>query len=40
MMRQAGFVNVGVRPPLDVFGEAKACTFVVYGYAFLGHKPL
>jgi hypothetical protein len=44
MMRQAGFVNVDVGPPLDVFGgaggEAKARTFAVYGYAFLAHKPL
>ena len=43
MMRQTGFVDVGVGPPLDVFGgatgEANARTFEVYGYAFVAHKP-
>ncbi len=43
MMRQAGFVDVEVGPPVDVFrdagGEANARAFAVYGYAFLAHKP-
>ena len=44
MMRQTGFVDVEVGPPVDVFGgaggEPNARTFAVFGYAFLGHKPL
>jgi hypothetical protein len=43
MMRQAGFVDVGVGAPVDAFGgaggEENARTFQVYGYAFVGHKP-
>ena len=43
MMRQTGFVDIEVGPPLDTFGgaggEANARTFEVYGYAFLARKP-
>ena len=43
MLRQVGFVDIEVGPPVDVFGgasgEANARTFEVYGHAFLAHKP-
>ena len=43
MMRQTGFVDVEVGPPVDTFGgaggEANARAFEVYGYAFLAVKP-
>ncbi len=43
MMRQTGFIDVEVGPPVDVFagagGEANARTFAVYGHAFIAHKP-
>lgn len=43
MMRQAGFIDISVGPPVDVFGgaggEANAREFAVYGYAFVAYKP-
>ena len=43
MMRQTGFVDVEVGPPVDTFGgaggEANARTFQVYGHVFLAVKP-
>jgi len=43
MMREIGFVEVQVSPPVDTFGgasgERKARQFEVYGYAFLARKP-
>jgi len=43
MMRQVGFVDIGVGPAADPFegagGEANARQFEVYGYAFLAVKP-
>ena len=43
MMRQTGFVDIEVGPPVDVFGgaggESNARQFAVFGYAFLAHRP-
>lgn len=43
MLRQTGFVDIEVGPPVDVFegasGETNARTFAVFGYAFLARKP-
>ncbi|MFN2502966.1 MAG: hypothetical protein ABR540_01815 [Acidimicrobiales bacterium] len=42
MLKEAGFVDVGIGPPADTFGgasgEQKARTYEVYGYAFLARK--
>ena len=44
MMRNTGFVDTEVGPAVDVFagagGEDYARAFAVFGYAFIGHKPL
>lgn len=43
MLEEAGFVDVGIGPPVDTFGgaggEAKARAFEVYGYAFVATNP-
>lgn len=43
MLRDTGFRDVQVGPPVDTFGgaggEDKARAFEVYGFAFLGRKP-
>ena len=43
MLREAGFVDVQIGPPVDTFGgavgEDKARAFEVYGYAFRARKP-
>jgi hypothetical protein len=43
MLEQSGFVDIGIGPPVDTFGEAggesKARLFEVFGYAFRAHKP-
>ncbi len=43
MMRRAGFVDIEVGPPVDVFGgaegEANARAYEVYGYAFVAYRP-
>ena len=42
MLKQSGFVNVAIGPPVDTFGgaggESKARLFEVCGYAFLARK--
>ena len=44
MMQMAGFEAVEIGPPVDTFGgaggEKNARAFEVYGYAFLGRKPV
>ena len=43
MLTEDGFVDVGIGPAVDTFGdargEANARTFEVFGYAFLARKP-
>jgi len=43
LLKDTGFVNVDIGPPVDTFGgaggESKARLFEVYGYAFLALKP-
>ena len=44
MLEDSGFVDVRIGPPIDTFGGAKgepnARKFEVFGYAFIGRKPL
>jgi SAM-dependent methyltransferase len=43
VLRDAGFADIEVGPPVDTFGgaggEANARRFEVFGYPFLAHKP-
>ena len=42
MLKDSGFENVTIGPPVDTFGgatgEPQARSFEVYGYAFLARK--
>jgi hypothetical protein len=43
MLKDVGFVDVRIGPPVDTFGgaggEDKARAYDVYGYAFAARKP-
>ena len=43
MLQDTGFTDVMTGEAVDTFGgahgEANACAFQVYGYAFLAHRP-